>query len=112
VLGFLSVGFVATYADAGGFDCAKRGIFQRTGSTTGFAAGDGLGSLSVAIYLIFVQGIAQPAYFKRTSIGWRQRSIPALLDFSNGLPPYLVRVDWANIGTGYGLFSLVCYSLL
>ena len=69
----------------------------------------GLGSLSVAIYLIFVQGIAAASgILSGTSIGLATTLLfLPLLDFSNGLPPYLVRVDWANIALVYGLFSLV-----
>ncbi len=110
VLGFLSVGFVATILlTLVGSIVQSAASFSAQAVQLGSLRAMGLGSLSVAIYLIFVQGIAAASgILSGTSIGLATTLLfLPLLDFSNGLPPYLVRVDWANIALVYGMFSLV-----
>lgn len=110
VLGFLSVGFVATILlTLVGSIVQSAASFSAQAVQLGSLRAMGLGSLSVAIYLIFVQGIAAASgILSGTSIGLATTLLfLPLLDFSNGLPPYLVRVDWVNIALVYGLFSLV-----
>ena len=110
VLGFLSVGFVATILlTLVGSIVQSAASFSAQAVQLGSLRAMGLGSLSVAIYLIFVQGIAAASgILSGTSIGLATTLLfLPLLDFSNGLPPYLVRVDWQNIALVYGMFSLV-----
>ncbi len=110
VLGFLSVGFVATILlTLVGSIVQSAASFSAQAVQLGSLRAMGLGSLSVAIYLIFVQGIAAASgILSGTSIGLATTLLfLPLLDFSNGLPPYLVRVDWANIALVYGMFSVV-----
>ena len=97
------------FADIGRVDCAERGVFQRTGRTTRFVTGDGLRQFVGGDIPDFCAGYrGGQRHFKRhiNRLATTLLFLP-LLDFSNGLPPYLVRVDWANIALVYGLFSLV-----
>ncbi|HLV35782.1 MAG TPA: hypothetical protein VKY59_11735, partial [Spirillospora sp.] len=108
VLGFLSVGFIASITLT-----IISAIIQSTASfraqvtQLGSLRAMGLGGLSVAGYLITLQGmIAGSGILSGTSIGLATTLLfLPLLDFSGGLPPYLVRVAWNDIALVYGVFA-------
>jgi putative ABC transport system permease protein len=108
VLGFLSVGFIASITLT-----IISAIIQSTASfraqvtQLGSLRAMGLGGLSVAGYLIILQGmIAGSGILSGTSIGLATTLLfLPLLDFSGGLPPYLVRVAWNDIALVYGVFA-------
>lgn len=108
VLGFLSVGFVASITLT-----LISAIVQSTASfraqvtQLGSLRAMGLGGLSVAFYLIVLQGmIAGSGILSGTSIGLATTLLfLPLLDFSGGLPPYLVRVAWNDIALVYVVFA-------
>ncbi|MBZ0301511.1 MAG: ABC transporter permease [Anaerolineae bacterium] len=110
VLGFLSVGFVASITLT-----LISAIIQSTASfraqvtQLGSLRAMGLGGLSVAVYLIILQGmIAGSGILSGTSIGLATTVLfLPLLDFSGGLPPYLVRVAWNDIALVYAVFAAV-----
>ena len=108
VLGFLSVGFIASITLT-----LISAIIQSTASfraqvaQLGSLRAMGLGGLSVAVYLIILQGmIASSGILSGTSIGIATTLLfLPLLDFSGGLPPYLVRVAWNDIVLVYAIFA-------
>ncbi len=108
VLGFLSVGFIASITLT-----LISAIIQSTASfraqvaQLGSLRAMGLGGLSVAVYLIILQGmIASSGILSGTSIGVATTLLfLPLLDFSGGLPPYLVRVAWNDIVLVYAVFA-------
>ena len=108
VLGFLSVGFVASISLT-----LISAIIQSTASfraqvtQLGSLRAMGLGGFSVAMYLMILQGmIAGSGILSGTSIGLATTLLfLPLLDFSGGLPPYLVRVAWNDIALVYAVFA-------
>jgi putative ABC transport system permease protein len=108
VLGFLSVGFVASISLT-----LISAIIQSTASfraqvtQLGSLRAMGLGGFSVAMYLMILQGmIAGSGILSGTSIGLATTLLfLPLLDFSGGLPPYLVRVAWNDIALVYVVFA-------
>lgn len=108
VLGFLSVGFVASILLT-----LVASIIQNAASLQaqsvqlGSLRAMGLGWLSVGAYLVLVQGIAAGSgVLSGTLIGTVTTLLYLpLLDFSGGLPPYLVRVAWNDIRLVYALFA-------
>ncbi len=112
VLGFLSVGFVAAIAlTLVGTIIQNAASFRAQATQLGSLRAIGLRSSSVGAYLILVQGIAASSgILSGTSIGVATTLLfLPLLDFSGGLPPYLVRVAWENIALVYGLFAGVLF---
>ncbi len=110
VLGFLSIGFIATIALT-----LVSTIIQSTASfraqaiQLGALRAMGLGNVAVGGYLTLVQGIAaMSGILGGTAIGLlATRLFLPYLDFSGGVPPYLVRVSWNEIALVYGLFACV-----
>ncbi|MAS33349.1 MAG: hypothetical protein CL610_05045 [Anaerolineaceae bacterium] len=108
VLGFLSVGFVASITLT-----LISAIVQSTASfraqvtQLGSLRAMGMGGFSVASYLIILQGmIAGSGILSGTFIGLATTLLfLPLLDFSGGLPPYLVRVAWSDIALVYVVFA-------
>ena len=112
VLGFLSVGFVAAIAlTLVGTIIQNAASFRAQATQLGSLRAIGLRSASVGAYLILVQGIAASSGIASgTSIGVATTLLfLPLLDFSGGLPPYLVRVAWENIALVYGVFAGVLF---
>ena len=74
----------------------------------------GLRRISVTIYLIVSQGLAAIGSIGGgTLIGAISTLLfLPLLDFSGGLPPYLVRVAWNNIFSVYALFAGALFSVI
>lgn len=112
VLGFLSVGFVASVLLT-----LVAAIIQNTGSfraqalQLGSLRAMGLGGLSASAYLLLLQGIAASSgILGGTTIGVATTLLfLPLLDFSGGLPPYLVRVAWDEIIVVYAVFAGVLF---
>jgi putative ABC transport system permease protein len=108
VLGFLSVGFVASITLT-----LISTIIQNTASfraqvaQLGSLRAMGLGGFTVSMYLTILQGmIAASGIISGTLIGVATTLLfLPLLDFSGGLPPYLVRVAWNDIIMVYLLFA-------
>jgi putative ABC transport system permease protein len=112
VLGFLSVGFVASIALT-----LIAAIIQSTasfqGQTTqlGTLRAMGLGSAAVGVYVVILQGLAAlSGVLSGTSIGVGTTLLfLPLLDFSGGLPPYLIRVAWNDTIIVYAVFAGVLF---
>jgi putative ABC transport system permease protein len=112
VLGFLSVGFIAsvllTLVSA---IVQSTAAFRAQAAQLGSLRAMGLGGLSVAVYLILLQGMAAASgILSGTSIGVATTLLfLPLLDFSDGLPPYLVRVAWSDILLVYAIFATILF---
>lgn len=108
VLGFLSIGFVAAIVLAlVGSIIQSTASFQAQAVQIGSLRAMGLGSGAVSTYLIATQGIAalgSIAGGTLTGIGTTLLFLP-LMDFSGGLPPYLIQVAWGQIIGVYALFA-------
>ncbi len=112
VLGFLSVGFVASILLT-----LVAAIIQNTVSfraqavQVGTLRAQGLSGITSSVYLILLQGIAATSgILGGTSIGVLTTLLfLPLLDFSGGLPPYLVRVAWDEIIVVYAIFAGVLF---
>jgi putative ABC transport system permease protein len=110
VLGFLSVGFIASILLT-----VVSAIIQSTASfraqvtQLGSLRAMGLGGAAVASYLVVLQGmIASSGILSGTAIGIATTLLfLPLLDFSGGLPPYLVRVAWTDIALVYIVFASI-----
>ncbi len=112
VLGFLSVGFVASIMlTLIAAIIQSTASFKAQSSQLGALRAMGLSSLSVAVYVIILQGIsALSGILSGTSIGVVTTLLfLPLLDFSGGLPPYLVRVAWDQITLVYLAFAGVLF---
>jgi putative ABC transport system permease protein len=108
VLGFLSVGFVASILlTLVGNIIQSAASFSAQAIQLGSLRAMGLGSFSVGVYLILSQGLAVlSGILGGTSIGAATTLLYLpLLDFSGGLPPYMVRVAWSDILTVYAVFA-------
>lgn len=108
VLGFLSIGFIATtlltlVATLVQSSAAFRAQSQQLGALRAM----GLSGISVGIYLIGLQGLNTiSGVFGGTTIGVATTLLfLPLLDFSGGLPPYLVRVAWQQLILVYTVFA-------
>jgi putative ABC transport system permease protein len=108
VLGFLSVGFVSSiFLTLVGSIIQSTASFRAQALQLGALRAMGLGGRPVALYLVFAQGIAAfsgVAGGTLIGMGTTLLFLP-LLDFSGGLPPYLVRVAWSEITLVYALFA-------
>jgi putative ABC transport system permease protein len=112
VLGFLSVGFLASiFLTLVGAIIQNTASFRAQAVQLGSLRAMGLGSGPVAGYLLLLQGIAASSgILGGTSIGVMTTLLfLPLLDFSGGLPPYLVRVAWDEIGLVYMIFAGVLF---
>jgi len=112
VLGFLSVGFIASIVlTLVGSIIQNAASFRAQVIQLGSLRAMGLGSASVAVYLIVSQGLAVTSgILSGTGIGAATTLLfLPLLDFSGGLPPYMVRVAWVDILTVYAIFSGVLF---
>lgn len=117
VLGFLSVGFISSIVlTLVGSIIQSTASFRAQALQLGSLRAMGLGGGSVGQYLIFAQGIASSGgVIGGTVIGTATTLLfLPLLDFSGGLPPYLIRVAWDEITLVYGVFAgiLVVVTLL
>jgi putative ABC transport system permease protein len=112
VLGFLSVGFVASIVlTLIGTIIQSTASFRAQSAQIGTLRAMGLGGIAVLIYMILLQGmIAVSGILSGTSIGVLTTLLYLpLLDFSGGLPPYLVRVAWEEIILVYSVFAGVLF---
>lgn len=108
ILGFLSIGFVASVAlTLVGAVIQSAASFRAQAVQMGSLRAMGLGGGSVGTYLIFTQGmVATSGVASGTLIGLGTTLLfLPLLDFSGGLPPYLVRVAWGDITLVYSVFA-------
>lgn len=108
VLGFLSVGFVSSiFLTLVGSVIQSAASFRAQSIQIGSLRAMGLGSWSVGIYMMLAQGIAAiGGVVGGTLIGIATTLLfLPLLDFSGGLPPYLIRVAWDEIFVVYSLFA-------
>ncbi|MBI5927736.1 MAG: hypothetical protein HY862_00390 [Chloroflexi bacterium] len=117
VLGFLSVGFVSSIVlTLVGSIIQSTASFRAQALQLGSLRAMGLGGGAVGEYLIFAQGIASSGgVLGGTLIGTATTLLfLPLLDFSGGLPPYLIRVAWDEIILVYGVFAgiLIIVTLL
>jgi putative ABC transport system permease protein len=112
VLGFLSVGFIASIVlTLVGAVIQSAASFRAQASQLGSLRAMGLSGSSVGAYLILVQGMAAASGIlsgTAIGIGTTLLFLP-LLDFSSGLPPYLVRVAWNDIFLVYSAIALVLF---
>jgi putative ABC transport system permease protein len=114
VLGFLSVGFIASILlTLVGTIIQSAASFRVQSIQLGSLRAMGLGSIPVAIYLIVSQGLAVlGGILGGTVIGALATVLfLPLLDFSGGLPPYLVRVAWDQIFLVYAVFAAILFSV-
>ncbi|MBC7809937.1 MAG: ABC transporter permease [Burkholderiales bacterium] len=114
VLGFLSVGFVAAITlTLVGTIIQNAASFRAQAMQLGSLRAIGLRGFTVGLYLILLQGIAASSgILSGTSIGVATTLLfLPLLDFSGGLPPYLVRVAWGDITLVYALFAGVLFTV-
>jgi putative ABC transport system permease protein len=114
VLGFLSVGFVsAILLTLVGSVIQSTASFRAQAIQLGSLRAMGLGGMAVATYLLLAQGIAAlGGILGGTAIGMVTTLLfLPLLDFSGGLPPYLVRVAWGDITLVYSIFAAVLFGV-
>jgi putative ABC transport system permease protein len=110
VLGFLSVGFVASVTLT-----LIAAIIQSVASfraqhlQLGVLRAMGLRSFALGLYMLLLNGIATSSgILSGTCIGVVTTLLfLPLLDFSAGLPPYLVRVAWDDINIVYLVFAAI-----
>ncbi len=110
VLGFLSVGFVASITlTLIAAIIQSVASFRAQHTQLGVLRAMGLRSSSLGSYMVMLHGISTSSgILSGTSIGiTTTRLFLPLLDFSAGLPPYLVRVAWSEINNVYLIFAIV-----
>lgn len=110
VLGFLSVGFVASIVlTLIGAVIQSTASFSAQSSQLGSLRAMGMSGFSVRIYILVLQGlIAISGVGSGTLIGTATTLLfLPLFDFSGGLPPYIVRVAWDEIALVYIVFGAV-----
>jgi putative ABC transport system permease protein len=110
VLGFLSVGFVASILlTLVGAIIQSAASFRAQAAQLGSLRAMGVGGLSVGLYLFLLQTLMTGSgILSGTSIGVATTMLYLpLLDFSGGLPPYLVRVAWGDITLVYAAFAAI-----
>ncbi|MBN1681387.1 MAG: hypothetical protein JW966_13985 [Anaerolineae bacterium] len=114
VLGFLSVGFVsAILLTLVGSVIQSTASFRTQAVQLGSLRAMGLSGGAVGAYLMSSQGIAAlGGVAGGTLIGMASTLLfLPLLDFSGGLPPYLVRVAWDDITLVYTLFAAILFTV-
>lgn len=115
VLGFLSVGFIASISLTLIVAIVQStASFKAQSSQLGALRAMGLSGMTVGVYVMMLQGIATVSgILSGTGIGlvttWL--FLP-LLDFSGGMPPYQVRVAWDEIMLVYGAFAGILFALI
>ena len=110
VLGFLSVGFVASIVlTLIGAVIQSTASFGAQSSQLGSLRAMGMSGFSVRLYILVLQGlIAVSGVGSGTLIGTGTTLLfLPLFDFSGGLPPYIVRVAWDEIALVYIVFGAV-----
>jgi len=110
VFGFLSVGFVsAILLTLVGSVIQSTASFRAQAVQLGSLRAMGLGAMPVAAYLLLAQGVAAMGGIAGgTGIGLVVTLLfLPLLDFSGGLPPYLVHMAWEEITVVYSVFAVV-----
>lgn len=110
VLGFLSIGFVASIVlTLIGAVIQSTASFQAQSAQLGSLRAMGMSGFSVRLYILILQGlIALSGVGSGTLIGMGTTLLfLPLFDFSGGLPPYSVRVAWNEIALVYGVFGAV-----
>jgi putative ABC transport system permease protein len=115
VLGFLSVGFAASILlTLVGVVVQSSASFREQAVQLGALRAMGLRHISVAIYLLVSQGLAAAGGIGGgTLIGALSTLLfLPLLDFSGGVPPYLVRVAWNDILAVYALFAGALFAVI
>jgi putative ABC transport system permease protein len=115
VFGFLSVGFVAAIALTIIIAIIQSAAsFQTQAMQLGSLRAMGLSGVSVGAYMLFSQGIAAlGGILGGTGIGFATTLLYLpLLDFSGGLPPYLVRVAWEDIFSVYIVFAGIMFVVI
>jgi putative ABC transport system permease protein len=115
VLGFLSIGFVAAIVLAlVGSVIQSTASFQAQAVQIGSLRAMGLSSAAVSTYLISTQGIAALGSIAGgTLIGVSTTLLfLPLMDFSGGLPPYLIQVAWLQIASVYALFAAALITVM
>lgn len=108
VLGFLSVGFVASIVlTLIAAIVQSTASFRAQSAQLGTLRAMGLGALPVSAYVIMLQSLVVfGGILGGTGIGVVTTLLfLPLLDFSAGLPPYLVRVAWDEIALVYSVFA-------
>jgi putative ABC transport system permease protein len=108
VLGFLSVGFIASIVlTLIGTIIQSTASFRAQSAQLGTLRAMGMSGFAVGIYMILLQSLmATSGILSGTSIGVMTTLLYLpLLDFSGGLPPYLVRVAWGEIILVYSVFA-------
>lgn len=114
ILGFLSVGFVsAIFLTLVGSIMQTIASFRAQTLQLGTLRAMGMRQTSVSTYLISSQGMAvMSGVLSGTGIGVLTTILfLPLLDFSGGLPPYLVRVAWDDIVQVYVVFAALLLSI-
>jgi putative ABC transport system permease protein len=114
VLGFLSVGFIASIVLTLVSSIIQNAAsFKAQAVHLGSLQAMGLSNFAVSLYLFVSQGLAvSSGILGGTVIGAATTLLfLPLLDFSGGLPPYLVRVAWGDIITVYALFAGVLFAV-
>lgn len=110
VLGFLSVGFVASIVlTLIGAVIQSTASFQEQAAQLGSLRAMGMSGFAVRLYIMVLQGlIALSGVASGTLIGLGTTLLfLPYFDFGGGLPPYLVRVAWDEIAYVYGIFAAV-----
>ncbi len=108
VFGFLSIGFLSAIALTLIATIIQNAAAYRAQSRQlGALQAMGLGSGTVSSYMLLLQGAAAGgSILCGTLIGALTTLLfLPLLDFSGGLPPYLVRVAWDQVLVVYGAFA-------
>jgi putative ABC transport system permease protein len=114
VLGFLSVGFIASITLTLIVAIVQStASFKAQSSQLGALRAMGMGGFTVGVYVIFLQGISTlSGILSGTGIGLLTTWLfLPLLDFSGGMPPYQVRVAWDEIMLVYGTFAGILFVL-
>jgi putative ABC transport system permease protein len=114
VLGFLSVGFVASITlTLIAAIIQSVASFRAQHTQLGVLRAMGLPSFSLGSYMVMLHGISTSSgILSGTSIGVLTTLLfLPLLDFSAGLPPYLVRVAWNELNNVYLIFAIVSISV-
>lgn len=114
VLGFLSVGFIASIClTLINMLIQITAAFRAQANQLGVLRAMGLSKSSVVLYILSTQGVVSGGGIVAGTVLGLVTTLVflPLLDFSSGLPPYLIRVAWDDIGAVYLLFALVVFSI-
>ncbi|MHB8750098.1 MAG: ABC transporter permease, partial [Aggregatilineales bacterium] len=108
ILGFLSVGFVASILlTLVGNIVQSASSFQAQSYQLGSLRAMGLGGGAVGWYLILSQGLAVLSGIAGGTVIGAVTTLLflPLLDFGGGLPPYLVNISWSDLADVYAVFA-------